>query len=50
VGIDKILWASDYPLIRHPRMRRYLAEAGLTEAENALVLGDNAARLLGLIG
>ncbi|MBA3826159.1 MAG: amidohydrolase family protein [Ktedonobacterales bacterium] len=50
VGSDKILWASDYPLIRHPRMLRYLAAGGLTPEESAQVLGGNAAHVLGLDG
>jgi predicted TIM-barrel fold metal-dependent hydrolase len=48
VGIKKILWASDFPLIRHRRMLRYLEQAHLSAAEAAQVLGGNAAQLLGL--
>ncbi len=47
-GIDKILWASDFPLIRHARMLRYLDNAGLSDAESAFVLGGNASRLLAI--
>jgi predicted TIM-barrel fold metal-dependent hydrolase len=50
VGIDKILWASDFPLIRHTRMLRYLESAGLTDTDATRVVGANAAALLGLAG
>jgi uncharacterized protein len=47
-GIEKILWASDFPLIRHSRMLRYLHNAGLDETDSASVLGGNATQLLGM--
>ncbi len=48
-GPDKILFASDYPLLKPGRlMGRVAAEGGLSAAELELVLGRNAARLLGL--
>jgi predicted TIM-barrel fold metal-dependent hydrolase len=47
-GAEKILWASDFPLIRHARMLRYIRHAGLDETALALALGGNAARLLGI--
>lgn len=47
-GAEKILWASDFPLIRHPRMLNYARQAELDDATLAAVLGGNAARLLGL--
>ncbi len=46
VGIEKILFGTDFPLLRAPRYRRDLAASGLAPAEQAAVLGGNAARLL----
>lgn len=59
VGPERVLWGTDYPLLTRPRLAREpgfamdLAEvrgpvAALTPAEQAAVLGGNAARLLGL--
>lgn len=47
-GPQKALWASDYPLISHQRMLAHLDAAGLDDETRALVLGGNAAALLGL--
>lgn len=47
-GPEKLLWASDYPLIALPRMLDYARHSGLSEAALALALGGNAARLFGL--
>jgi predicted TIM-barrel fold metal-dependent hydrolase len=47
-GAQKLLWASDYPLIAQRRMLEYARASGLNEAELALALGGNAAALLGL--
>ncbi|HET9979086.1 MAG TPA: amidohydrolase family protein [Ktedonobacterales bacterium] len=46
-GAEKILWASDYPLLGQRRMLDYARASGLSEAELALALGGNAATLLG---
>ena len=46
-GVTRILWGSDFPLIRHPRMLAYAHAAGLQADELALVLGGNAEMLLG---
>ena len=54
VGVDRILFASDYPLMRPARplapLRQAQDEAGqrLTESERGLIVGGNAARLFGL--
>ena len=48
IGSDKILFASDYPLLRHRRARREVAGAALPEPARASILGQNAARLLGI--
>ena len=48
VGADRVLFASDYPLMRHSRP---LAEVGglpLSENDRRLMLGGNAAQLFGL--
>jgi len=47
-GAEKLLWASDYPLISQQRMLGYLSAAGLDEAALALAIGGNAAAFLGL--
>jgi predicted TIM-barrel fold metal-dependent hydrolase len=47
-GPEKILWASDFPLISQRRMLDYAQASGLEAGELALALGGNAATLLGL--
>lgn len=47
-GPEKLLWASDYPLIAQPRMLDYARRSGLDEAALALALSENAARLFGI--
>ncbi|MCS7206446.1 MAG: amidohydrolase [Dehalococcoidia bacterium] len=46
VGVERVLFATDFPLLGYPRALRHLAEGGLTPQEQALVLGGNAYRLL----
>ena len=48
VGADRLLFGSDYPLLRTERYVRTFSEAGLSEEEQRCVLGDAAARLLAL--
>jgi predicted TIM-barrel fold metal-dependent hydrolase len=48
LSADYFLLGTDYPLLRPSRYRRYLAEAGLSEADTALILGGSAAAFLGL--
>ena len=50
IGAEKILFATDYPLIRHRRLLRQVADSGLDSGSRAAILGDNTARLLGLEG
>ena len=50
VGPDKILMASDHPLIRPRRVLGELARSGLSPDDRAAVAGGNAAQLLGLEG
>ena len=48
VGADRILFASDFPLLSQGRCLSQVREAGLQEEEQRLVLGENARRLLRL--
>ena len=48
VGADRILFASDYPLMRQSRPLAEVHGEGLTEPDRQLILGGNAARLYGL--
>jgi len=47
-GPQKLLWASDYPLIGQRRMLDYIHAAVLDDAALALALGGNAQDLLGI--
>jgi predicted TIM-barrel fold metal-dependent hydrolase len=46
VGLEKILFGSDYPLLAPRRYFRELEEAGLTAGEREMICGGNARRLL----
>lgn len=47
-GVDRVLFGTDYPLVRHEdELKRFFA-LGLTEEENEKILFGNAKRLLGL--
>ena len=48
IGADKILFATDYPLLSHQRLIRQVEDSGLPVEGRAAILGGNAARLLGL--
>lgn len=48
VGVDRILFASDYGLLRQRRVIDYVAQSGLNADEVALVLGGNAQMVLHL--
>lgn len=48
MGPERILFGSDFPLLPPSRYRRELEEAGVAPAAQELILGGNAARLLGL--
>jgi hypothetical protein len=46
LGVEKILFGSDYPLLAPRRYFRELEEAGLTAHEREMICGGNARRLL----
>jgi predicted TIM-barrel fold metal-dependent hydrolase len=48
VGPGKVLFGSDYPLIRQSRFLAHIRQSGLDEESSAQLLGGNAARLLRL--
>ncbi len=48
VGQEKILFGTDFPLIRPKRLLRQVDEAGIGPEARRAILGGNAARLLGL--
>jgi uncharacterized protein len=48
VGAERILFASDYGLMRQGRVINHIRQAGLDAESLALVLGGNAQRLLGI--
>ena len=47
-GAERVLFGSDFPLLAQSRSRRRIESSGLDPAAKALVLGENARRLLGL--
>jgi len=46
IGVDKILFGSDYPLLPPTRYLNEMAEAGLTQRQLAKISGENARQLL----
>jgi predicted TIM-barrel fold metal-dependent hydrolase len=46
VGADRILFASDYGLLRQRRVIEHIKQSGLDEQSVAMILGGNAQRLL----
>jgi predicted TIM-barrel fold metal-dependent hydrolase len=48
VGVEKVLFGSDYPLLLPDRYIKELAAAGLDESQRAAVCGANTAKLLNL--
>ena len=47
VGVEYILFGSDYGLLRQRRVIEHIRQAGLEQQSQELVLGENARRLLG---
>ncbi len=48
VGAERVLFGSDFPLLSQSRCLREVDEAQLSDGEKALILGENARRLLQL--
>ena len=48
LGPDKILFATDYPLLSHTRLLKQVQHQSWPEDVNNKVLGGNAKRLLGI--
>lgn len=46
VGIEKILFGSDYPLIRHQRYFQEIEESGISEEDRKKILGINFLKIL----
>jgi len=49
VGAERILFASDFGLLRQQRIMDYIAQSGLDAGAIEKVLGGNARHLLGLL-
>ncbi len=50
VGFDKILWGSDYPVLRQGRFLNRVRELPMSDSDRDAILGTNAIRWLGLLG
>lgn len=50
VGVDKILFGTDYPLLSPTRLLDEISSTDLSEAEKKMILSENARRLLGFGG
>jgi predicted TIM-barrel fold metal-dependent hydrolase len=48
LGPERILFGSDFPLIRPSRYQREMEEGGLSAEAQGMIMGRNACRLLGL--
>jgi len=48
VGSQKVLFGTDFPLIRHNRLLGHIEEAPITEQDKRNILGENARKILGL--
>ena len=48
VGVDRVLFASDFPLLKQARVLKDLEASGLSKEAQHKVLGDNAAKLFKL--
>jgi predicted TIM-barrel fold metal-dependent hydrolase len=48
VGADRILFASDYGLLRQQHVINHITQSGLDEQAVKLILGENARTLLGI--
>ncbi|MBA7709960.1 hypothetical protein ES703_118887 [subsurface metagenome] len=50
VGVDKILFGSDYPLLAQSRLLGEISSLDLSEETKSLILSGNARNLLGIEG
>ena len=48
IGADRILFGTDFPLLRHERVLQQIQNASLDEVRKKQILGRNAAAILGL--
>ena len=48
IGVERMLFGSDFPWLSQERDIEFIAGLGLSDGERRAVLGENAARLLGL--
>lgn len=48
VGVEKVLFGSDWPVLAQGRLIKRIQEAGLSDDELAAVLGGNALRIYGI--
>ena len=48
IGPDRILFGTDFPLLRHNRVLKQVQEAHLDDSSRQKILGRNAAEILGL--
>jgi hypothetical protein len=48
IGVEKVLFGSDYPLLPPSRYFKEMEAGGLSEPDRAAVCGLNAARILGM--
>lgn len=49
-GAEKILWGTDYPLIKPDRYFREIEKSGISEAGKKQMMGENTARLFSMAG
>jgi hypothetical protein len=47
-GQDKVLWATDYPLLTFDRTLKELRDLGVSDAAYRKIVRDNAIRVFGL--
>lgn len=48
IGVEKVLFASDFPLMKPNRALKQLYDLNMAQADKQRILGENIARLLGL--
>ena len=48
IGVERVLFGTDFPWLSQERDVEFISRLGLSEGERRAILGENAARLLGL--